>query len=86
MNKDTTPENPQESGLPSHALLTVLADAFVTRSIEVRDRYGRTGSTPQCDQRILLRAEILMDISEALRSVNRELSQPPSADNTTGPA
>jgi hypothetical protein len=70
MPEDTTPENTPESGLPSHALLTVFADAFVNRSIIVRDRYGRIGSTQQCDQRILLRAEMLMDISEALRSVN----------------
>jgi hypothetical protein len=72
MPEDTTPENTPESGLPSHALLTVLADAFVNRSIIVRDRYGRIGSTQQCDQRILLRAEMLMDISEALRSVNEK--------------
>jgi len=70
MSENTTPENMSDGRLPSTDLLAVLADAFTNRSIEVRDRYGSIGSTQQCDQRILLRAEILLDISEALRSVN----------------
>jgi hypothetical protein len=79
MSENITPENTAESGLSSHALLTVLADALRNRSMKVHDLYGRCG-TVESNQRILLRSEILRDLSVALSDAVNARAMTPAKD------
>jgi len=71
MDDPTDPQDAPSSGLSSCALLDSLAAAFRNESMDIYDKIGR-GAINAADQRMLLRSEILKDISNAISRANRQ--------------